>query len=427
MHAKGFEMHISLEPGARPCKARQYRLTPLERDALLSKVDDFIQRGWIEPSVSPWSSSVLFVPKPNGSLRFCVDFRFLNDKIIKDQGPIPSIPKILDSMGGACQFTALDLCSGFYQIPLAPDSRQYTAFLTLNGLYQWRVMPMGICNSPAVFQNAMNTVLRQHIAAGYCPVYLDDVLIMSANAEEHAHHLDSVLTSLKALDLFYQLPKCDFALPELRYLGHLVNGDGVKPDPKKVAALDKSVPLLDFVCELANPTTSSGHARMLKKGIAKTACSFLSFMQYFSRFIPRVSDMASNLYDQTKDEPDPWTDDSTRAWQNLVTCLSRATLMYHPDFSLPFHLYFDASIRGIGGAMHPVAFCARRLRPAEINHTTTEQEFLAMVFCFQSWRCYLEGLQVFAHTDHEPQTWLSSQKSLNHRQSRWMEYLSRFM
>jgi hypothetical protein len=91
---------------------------------------------------------------------------------------------------------------------------------------------------------------------------------MSANAEEHARHLDGVLTSLKAHDLFCQLPKCDFALPELRYLGHLVNGDGVKPDPKKVAALDKWVPPLDLVMELANPTTSSGHARTLKKGVA---------------------------------------------------------------------------------------------------------------------------------------------------------------
>jgi hypothetical protein len=107
-------MTIDLEPGTRPVHVRQYRLTPLERDALVTKVEEFIRRGWIEPSVSPWCSPVLFVPKPNGMLPFCVDFRYLNRVTIKDQGPLPNISELLDSMGGAKLFTALDLCSGFY-------------------------------------------------------------------------------------------------------------------------------------------------------------------------------------------------------------------------------------------------------------------------------------------------------------------------
>jgi hypothetical protein len=165
--AQGFQITIDLEPGTRLINVRQHRLTPLERDAFVTKVEEFIHRGWIEPSVLPWCSPVLFVPKPNRTLRFCVDFRYLNGVTIKDQGPLPNISELLDSMGGAKLFTALDLCSGFYQIPFNPTSRPVTAFSSPFGHYQWCVMPMGFSNSPAVFQRAMNSVLRNHILSGY--------------------------------------------------------------------------------------------------------------------------------------------------------------------------------------------------------------------------------------------------------------------
>ena len=428
------EMRIDIEPNTRPVHIRQFRLAPSEKEALLSKTDEFIKRGWIEPSTSPWHSAVLFVPKPNGGLRFCVDFRFLNQATAKDRHPLPDIPQLLDQMNGATIYSALDLCSGFYQIPLDKDSRHYTAFSTPYGLYQWCVMPMGLSNSPAVFQRAMNAVLADHIRAGYCLVYLDDVLIMSSSPEEHAKHLDAVLTSLHDARLYCQLPKCDFALSELRYLGHLVDGRGVRPDPKKVATLHSWEPPLPLVEELNLPSTSLQHARSLTKRIAKATRSFLGFMQYFSRFIPRFSTLASCLYDVTKDTPDEWTSACTESWNILRACLANATLMRHPDPSLPFHVYFDASLTGIGGLLmqdhagdlFPVAFCARRLQPAETRYTTTEQEFLAMVYALRTWRCYLEGIDFFAHTDHEPLTWLASQKSLNRRQARWTEFLSRF-
>lgn len=432
--ARGQEMHISVDSNARVVHCKQYRLTPAEEQALLDKTQEFIERGWIEPSSSAWNSSVLFVPKPNGGLRFCVDYRYLNQSTVKDSHPIPDMRALTDSMRGANVYSALDLCSGFYQIPLSKESRPVTAFSTPLGLYQWCVMPMGLCNSPAVFQRAMNEVLREHIKAGYCLVYLDDVLIMSPSVEEHAKHLDAVLCALAASNLYCQLPKCHFALGELRYLGHLVNGQGVRPDPKKVATLDAWNPPLDLVSELNAVDTSRQHAVVLRKRIVAAVRSFVGFMQYFSRFIPRFSHLAALLHDQTKDNAPDWTDDCTHAWNQLRVCLSRSTLMFHPDFDLPFHVFFDASIRGIGGlvaqehdsVMQPVAFCARRMKPAEVNYTTTEQEFLAMIFCFQTWRCYLDGPKVFVHTDHEPLTWLKSQKNISRRQARWLEFLSRF-
>ena len=254
---------------------------------------------------------------------------------------------------------------------------------------------------------AVDLQLREHIRAGYCLVYLDDILIMSKSAAQHAEHLDAVLQSLHSHQLYCQLPECEFALPELRYLRHLVNGTGVKPDPKKVASLESWQPPLTEVSALAAATTSTAHATVLRKHIAKQVRSFLGFMQYFSRFVPRFSDTAAVLYDVTKDSPAPWSDQCTAAWNALKACLLHAAMMHHPDFSKPFHVYFDASITGIGGLlaqdvdgnMCPAAFCARRMQPAEVNYTTTEQEFLAMVHCFRTWRCYLEGTEVFAHTD----------------------------
>ncbi len=432
--AKGFNMSIQIEPGVRPVSIRQYRLTPAEREALVAKVDEFVRRGWIEPSASPWSSSVLFVPKPNGSLRFCVDYRFLNKVTVKDKGPLPDIQELLQNMQGANIYSALDLCSGFYQIPLAQESRDCTAFPTPFGQYRWRVMPMGLCNAPSVFQHAMNTVLRPHITAGYCLVYLDDVLIKSNGADEHAAHLDAVLSSLREYSFYCQLPKCQFALQRLRYLGHLVDGTGVCPDPKKVACLDTWRPPLGLISRLTDPASCARAQNAARKDLVSRVRSFLGFMTYFNRFIPRFAAIAAPLYEQTGNTPPCWDARCTDAWEALKRCLASATLMYHPCFDRPFHVYSDASLRGIGGVvlqqhddnMQPVAFCARKLQGPETRYTVTEQELLAIVYCFQQWRCYLEGTSVFLHTDHEPLTWLQSQKSLNRRQAHWLEFMSRF-
>jgi hypothetical protein len=433
-HAKGYECHIELIPGAGPVNIRQYRLTPLEKEELMKQIDAFIKKGWIELSSSNWSSSVLFVPKPNNKLRFCVDYRQLNERTVRNQGPIPHQGELLDQLKGANYFSALDLASGYYQLALSKESRAMSAFPTPLGLYQWTVMPMGLCNAPAIFQQAMNQILRVHIAAGYCLVYLDDIIIKSGSPEEHAKHVDAVLSSLTEHRLFCQLPKCTWAQKELKYLGHLVSGEGVKPDPAKVAALDRWQPPLGLVAKVSDPETPPKEVTVARKQIASECRRFLGFMNYFNRFIPKYSALAVCLHEQTQIEAPPWTEECTAAWKFLKDCLSKATLMRHPDFTKPFHVFSDASIRSIGGVLMqyhgdklcPVAYCARKLSSAEINYTTTEQEMLAMVYCFMQWRCYLEGSDVILHTDHEPLTWLQKQARPNRRQARWLEFFSRF-
>ena len=438
-HALGYDCKIDLKEGVQPAFIRQYRLTPLEKTELIQQVSNFIAKGWIEPSVSPWCSSVLFVPKPNGKLRFCVDFRKINEATVPDRGTPTLQAELLDSLEGMRYFSALDLASGYYQLKLDEKSRACTAFPTPEGLMQWRVMPMGLSNAPAIFQTAMNQILREHIHKGYCLVYLDDIIIMSRTMAEHPAHLDAVLKSLNAHNLFCQLPKCFWGKTELTYLGHLVNGDGVRPDPKKVETLDKWKAPVATAMLAIDPNVPVQLRNSYKKKLVKECRSFLGFMNYFNRFIPRYSETAACLHDQTKDESPPWTSDCTAAWQAMCLALKRATLMRHPRPNDEYHVFSDASIRGIGGVLMqydncstdnklaPVAYCARKMIPAETNYSTTEQELLAMIFCFLKWRCYLEGApKVYMHTDHEPLTWLKTQAAINRRQSHWLEFMARF-
>ena len=435
-HAVGYECHIELIEGAKPVYVRQYRLTPLEREELINRIQEFIEKGWIEPSSSSWSSSVLFIPKPNGKLRFCVDFRHLNSRTLLNRGPIPNQGELLDNLQGSTVFSALDLASGFYQIAMAEDSKALTAFPTPFGLYQWCVMPMGLSNAPAIFQQAMNAILREHILGGYCLVYLDDIIIKSENMEMHALHLDKVLASLHKHHLFCQLPKCTWAQSQLKYLGHIVNGQGVQPDPAKVKALEGWEPPLKLVAQLAEAMEKGAQkeATSLKEAIATECRRFLGFMNYFNRFIPKYSELACDLHGHTQKSPPEWTVECTEAWNKLKHCLQHATMMFHPDFTLPFHVFSDASTKAIGGVLiqykdgvaYPIAYVARKLTSAEVNYTTTEQEMLAMVYCFTQWRCYLEGSRTLLHTDHEPLTWLAKQERPNRRQARWMEFLAGF-
>ena len=435
-HAKGYSCKILCKDGAEPVYIRQYRLTPLEKVELLRQVDDFIKKGWIEPSTSAWSSSVLFTPKPNGKLRFCVDYRKVNEVSSPNRSPLANQTEMLDLLQGNVLFSALDLASGYYQLEMDENSRELTAFPTPYGLMQWRVMPMGLSNAPAVFQQAMNGILKEHIRKGYCLVYLDDIIIMSKSTALHAQHLDAVLKTLNGANLFCQLPKCFWGRNQLKYLGHIVNGQGVSPDPSKVATLDMWKPPHDLIKSLKSTEVTSGQKMSNKRKIVKECRRYLGFMNYFNRFIPRYSELAAPLHDQTKDEAPEWDRRCTTAWTSMSVALQRATMMFHPVPDEEYHVYSDASIRGVGGVLMqyhkshlcPVAYCARKLIPAETRYSTTEQELLAMIYCFSKWRCYLEGApKVFMHTDHEPLTWLKTQAALNRRQSHWLEFMARFV
>jgi len=233
------DVTVRLVEGASPPKRRPFRLSPAERDELERQVKYLLSMGYIAPSTSPFGSPVLFVPKPDGSLRMCVDFRALNAITVRHQFEMPRADDLMDSLDGATVFSSLDLAAGYWQLRLRPEECERTAFGTHIGHYEWKVLPMGLTNACATFQSLMN---RLFAAAGLLHkcvlVYLDDVLVYSRTASEHVEHLRKVLQILREAKLYCKPSKCHFNKRELRYLGHVVGAEGIKVDPVKIEAVE---------------------------------------------------------------------------------------------------------------------------------------------------------------------------------------------
>ena len=183
---------IRLQEGAQPPNRPTMRLSPKERAACDTMLQEALSKGWIQGSSSPYGAPVLFVPKPDGSMRMCVDYRALNKLTVKNKYPLPRIDELMDNLAGAKVFSSLDLTSGYHQLTLHPTDVEKSAFNTPTGKYEWKVLPMGLCNAPAVFQAAMNRIFGSYMNKFVC-VYLDDILIYSNSEEEHLEHLRIVL------------------------------------------------------------------------------------------------------------------------------------------------------------------------------------------------------------------------------------------
>jgi hypothetical protein len=239
---------IELEAGSKPLFGPIYQMSPLELDEAKKQLTDLLERGLIQPSKSPHGAPILLVCKANGKLRMCVDYRALNKLTVKNRSPLPRIDELLDRLHGASVFTKLDLQSGYWQIRIAEEDIPKTAFRTRYGQYEWRVMPFGLTNAPATFQTLMNDVLRPFLD-NFVIVYLDGILIFSKTPKEHLEHVDKVLTALKKAGLFADLDKCAFAMKEVSFLGHIVSGEGIKMDPKKLDAV-REWPALRNVTEI---------------------------------------------------------------------------------------------------------------------------------------------------------------------------------
>ena len=195
-----------------------------------------LQQGVIKPSKSPWGSPIVLVAKKDGTTRFCVDYRKLNSITKKDVYPLPRIDDTLDTLAHNKFFSTLDLASGYWQIAMEESSQEKTAFTTHVGLYEFVVMPFGLCNAPATFQRLMESILHGLIGRS-CLVYLDDVLVLGKTAEEHISNLRKVWNCLREAGLRLKPSKCNLFKEEVNYLGFVVSSRGISTDPRKVAAI----------------------------------------------------------------------------------------------------------------------------------------------------------------------------------------------
>ncbi|GBG88538.1 hypothetical protein CBR_g48007 [Chara braunii] len=220
-------------------KGRIYRMSHAELDELRRQLKELTEKGWIRPSTSPYGAPVLFVPKKGGTLRMCIDYRGLNVITVKNAEPLPRIDDLLDRVQGCRYFTKIDLKSGYHQIAIRPEDRHKTAFQTRYGLYEFVVMPFGLCNAPGTFQHAMNRIFHDYLDK-FIVVYLDDILIFSRTIEEHTEHLKTVLGLLRQHQYKVNLEKCEFGRTKILYLGHEISADGLRPDDAKVASIRDS-------------------------------------------------------------------------------------------------------------------------------------------------------------------------------------------
>ncbi|CAF4256571.1 unnamed protein product, partial [Adineta steineri] len=228
--------HVKLIPESKPYNSPPYRYSPAKRQVIEENIQEMKEEGIIKPSKSPWASPVVLAPKKDGTIRFCVDYRKLNSITTRDAYPIPRIDDTLESLQEAKFLSALDLRSGYWQLEMDNESKEKTAFVTHKGLYEFNVMPYGLTNAPATFQRLMDIVLAG-LKWQCCLVYIDDIVIYSPTFEQHLIDLKNVFLALREANLTLKALKCCFCRKEMKYLGHIVTQDGIKPDPTLTKAV----------------------------------------------------------------------------------------------------------------------------------------------------------------------------------------------
>ena len=382
-------------------------------------IEGHVKAGRLVPSKSHISSGTFLTLKkdPNAFPRVVHDYRALNENTVKDHTPLPRQDQILECGARATVRGQVDLVSGYYQHWVHKNDRHKTAILTPWGLYEWTVMPQGLCNAVASFQRYMRWVLRKYLGV-FCEVYLDDILIYSNSLEEHKRHVRLILEELRQHGLIASDSKSHLFADRIEFLGHYISSKGIEPDPSK----------LDKIAKFPTPQS------------VEDVKSFLGIVNYLAMFdfVPGLADQSSVLTNLTKKGMTfSWGAEQQTAF-DLIKRLVRSIRFLQRinyDSGEPVWLVADASSKGIGGYVaqgkdwktaRPIGFYSRQYRTAEINYPTHEQEMLAVVACMKHWYPQLTGIRFEVLTDHAPLCHWKTQCDLSKRQLRWLDFLANF-
>ena len=408
-HVKPFQ--ITLQADATASSRPPYQVPIHLRGEVNKELDKLILNKIIEPSEAvEWCAPIVPVRKPDRSIRLCVDYREVNKVTPLDRHIIPTLPQILDNIGQAAILSKIDLTSGFHQILVEPESRNFTTFLSPKGKYRFIRMSFGLKNAPSHFQRVMEKVLQP--VADCASVYIDDIVIFSNTWKEHITHLSRVFHCIRQAGLMAKLSKCSFGKTKLQYLGHTIGSGQLAVPEQRVTALAKYI----------RPITK------------KTLRSFLGCVSYYRKFIPKYSDLSAHLSPATSVSAPKvvvWTADMDSAFNRLKVSLCNHVTLTIPSLSDTYSLHTDASGFGIGACLHvhrdnqemPVAFYSRQLQGAEKNYTITELETLAIVSSLKHFAFYVYGISLVVYTDHKACTALLTSSVLNARLKRMAEYL----
>ncbi|UTT92614.1 hypothetical protein NDA17_007138 [Ustilago hordei] len=366
-HHTEHDLHLELIEGGKPPQGPLYLKGPKEMSELRRYLDENLEKGFIRPSKSPARSPVLFVPKKDGGLRLCVDYRGLNEITVKNRAPLPLIEEQLFLLRKARIYTKLDLRAAYNLIRIAKGDEWKTAFGTQLGLYEYLVMPFGLANAPAHFQSFINDIFRDIIGV-YVVVYLDDFLIFSDTEEVHVKHVTEVLTRLRSNRLFAKLSKCEFHTKIVEFLGYIIKPTGIEMDPEKVRTV-KEWPMPESIHDIQR---------------------FLGFANFYRRFIAHFARIAKPLTALVKPierfKKFELPEEAQQAFHKLIQAFTSAGVLQHFDYHLPTRLETDASDFAIAGVLkqehegrwHPVAFYSRKMSSAEKNYEIHDKELLAV-------------------------------------------------
>ena len=413
---KSTQHRIDLQPNAKPVFQQPYRAGPRQRELEKTEVKRMLKEGVIEPCTSEWGSPIVFAPKKDGSLRFCIDYRKLNAVTIRDAYPIPRMDECIDSLADATVFSTLDCNSGYWQVEIPEEERDKTAFVSHHGLFRCTRMPFGLKNAPGTFQRAIDIILAT-VRWQCAIVYLDDIVIFSNNVKEHLQHITKVLSLLNNAGMTLKLRKCFFLQQRVEYLGHIVAPGQLQVASKTCQAI-KEMPPPRTITELR---------------------SFLGLCNVYRRFIKGFGQIAypltRKLRLEARDSFPELTEEEMEAYESLKKALTEPPVLALPRSDLPYVLDTDASDKQVGAALmqkypdkslRPIGYYSRTLSDAERNYDTTHRECLAVIWAIMLLRPYLYGTTFTLRTDHDALKWLLNMDSATGQLARWRLRLAEF-
>lgn len=378
------QIEIKLKPNAEP-KVFPPRRIPLSLHDNLKKTLDGIEKQGIVSKVSEpteWVQNLVIVEKPNGNLRLCLDPREMNKNIMREHYLIPKAEEILNRLSGKKVFSVLDMKEGFWHIRLSESSSLLTTFNTPFGRYKFNVLPYGLCSAPEIFQKHSQEIFGDIEG---CEVYFDDILICAKNDQEHDSILKKVFDRAREKNVKFNLSKFQYKVSEVKFLGQVVSGNGIRPNPDHVRA----------IVEMERPQNK------------KELLRFLGMTKYVSQYIPNLSTLSTPLRHLTKNNSDwQWFPEHEKSFCDLKNKLVTAPALAIFDSSKTVTLQVDASKDGLGACLlqngKPVGFASRSLTDAETRYAQIEKELLAIVFGFERFHQLTYGRLVNVQTDHKP-------------------------
>lgn len=391
----------------RPVRVRQYPLPYTKQEVIGKEVEAMLRMGVIESSTSPYASPIVLVTKHDGKIRFCSDYRAVNRIVVFNAEPMPDVEYILSKIGKAKYFSKIDLCKGYWQIPMAEEDKVKTAFTTPQGSFQWTVMPFGLKTAGAIFTKMMRNLLSP-LRMPEIDNFIDDIMVATETLERHLECLEALFARLEEVNLAARPSKCYLGYRHIEYLGYQIGEGKISPMEAKLEKIGSAL----------KPTTK------------KQLRSFLGLAGFYRKFVADFACIAKPLTDATKKQhPNNivWTPEMETAFNTLKSKLTSKPICVLPDMKLPFVMRTDASDYGLGvlllqdqgEGLRLVACASKKLNSAELNYSVIEKECLAIVWGVSRFAHYLHGCRCTIQSDHRPLEYLQGMKAKNKRLMRW--------